>query len=176
MAGMDYNGIAGVLRVIAAGEKPEAFAIEVITFHAAIEHEVEEALRKVMPRPDALFTGSPRLGFAHKAKLLSALWQRDPKDADRLNAVLRAFQDLRDAVAHSDKVAIKSINARLFEAYREIANDGRDEYSIMEIAQGVCLFMSDGGTVDDLVAKLEGLGDLVNNHWPIASDGEPDGR
>lgn len=88
MAGMDYDGIAGILRVLEAGERPETFAIEVITFHAAIEHEIEIALSKIIPRPDAMFTGTPKLNFAHKAKILNALWQRNTEDADKLSKVL----------------------------------------------------------------------------------------
>ena len=166
MAGMDYDGIAGVLRVLAADEKPETFAIEVITFHAAIEHEIEVALRKIIPRPDALFAGRPKLSFAHKSKILNALWQKNAEDGDKLAKVLHAFQDLRDAVAHSDRQQIKSCNAGLCIAYRAIAGDGRDEYPILEIAQGICLFMMDGTNVGDLKTTFAALNKLVNEDMP----------
>jgi hypothetical protein len=166
MAGMDYDGIAGVLRVLEAGQQPETFAIEVITFHAAIEHEIEVALRKIIPRPDALFTGSPKLGFAHKAKILNALWQRDGVDADKLAKVLHAFQNLRDAVAHSDRKEIKACNTNLTTAYRAIAKNESDDYSIVEVAHGICLFMADGSTVDELMASFAGLDKLVNETMP----------
>jgi hypothetical protein len=168
MAGMDYDGIAGVLRVLEAGQKPETFAIEVITFHAAIEHEIEIALRKIIPRPDALFTGTPKLGFAHKAKLLNALWQREGEDADTLAKVLHAFQNLRDAVAHSDRKEIKGCNTNLTVAYRAIAKNDSDDYPILEVAQGICLFMADGTTVDELKATFAALGKLVNEDMPRA--------
>ena len=165
---MDYDGIAGVLRVLKAGEKPETFAIEVITFHAAIEHEIEIALSKIIPRPDALFTGTPKLGFAHKAKILNALWQRDGNDGDKLANVLHSFQNLRDAVAHSDRKEIKACNTNLTVAYRAIAQNDSDDYSILEIAQGICLFMADGTTVDDLMATFAALDELVNVTMPRA--------
>jgi len=168
MAGMDYDGIAGVLRVLEAGETPETFSLEVITFHAAIEHEMEIALRKVIPRPDALFTGTPKLSFAHKAKILSALWQRENEAADRLARVLHAFQNLRDAVAHSDRKQIKACNTNLSIAYREIAQDDGDDYPILEVAQGICLFIADGTTVEELQAKFAALGKLANEALPRA--------
>lgn len=166
MAGMDYDGIAGILRVLEAGEKPETFAIEVITFHAAIEHEIEIAISKIIPRPDAMFTGTPKLNFAHKAKVLNALWQRNTEDADKLSKVLQAFQNLRDAVAHSDRKEIKACNTNLTIAYRDIARNESDDYPIVEVAQGICLFMADGTTVDDLMAKFSALGKLVNEDIP----------
>lgn len=166
MAGMDYDGIAGVLRVLKAGEKLDTFAVEVLTFHAAIEHEIEVALRKIMPRPEALFTGTPKLGFAQKAKILNALWQRDGSDADKLANVLHAFQNLRDSVAHSDRKQIKACNTNLTIAYREMARSENDDYSILEVAQGICLFLADGTTVDDLVATFAALDQLVNEDLP----------
>lgn len=174
MAGMEYDGIGGILRVLEAGEKPETFAIEVITFHAAIEHEIEIALTKILPRPDALFSGTPKLGFAHKAKILNALWQRDGRDADKLAKVLHAFQNLRDAVAHTDRKAIKACNANLTVAYREIAQNDSDDYPILEVAQGICLFLADGTTVDELKATLAALGKLVNEDLPGALGARPD--
>lgn len=168
MAGMDYDGIAGVLRVLQAGQKPETFAIEVITFHAAIEYEIEIAISKVIPRPEVMFTGTPKLGFAHKAKILNALWQRNGRDADKLAKVLHAFQNLRDAVAHSDRKEIKACNTNLTIAYREIAQNDSDAYSILEVAQGICLFMADGTAVDDLMATFSALDELVNEAMPRA--------
>ncbi|WP_170825608.1 hypothetical protein [Sphingobium sp. Ndbn-10] len=41
---------------------PETSAIKVISFHAAIEHEIEIALGKIIPRTEALFNGTPKLG------------------------------------------------------------------------------------------------------------------
>ena len=168
MAGMHYDGIAGVLRVLEAGEKPQTFAIEVVTFHAAIEHEIEIALSKIIPRPDALFTGTPKLGFPHKAKILNALWQRKGEDADKLAKVLHAFQNLRDAVAHSDRKEIKACNANLTIAYRAIAQNESDDYPVLEVAQGICLFMADGTTVDELKATFAALDKLVNKVMPRA--------
>lgn len=166
MAGMDYDGIAGFFRVLAAGEKPETFAIEVITYHAAVEYEIEIALREIIPRPDAIFKGSPKLSFAHKAKLLNALWRKEPADADKLAAVLHAFQDLRDAVAHTDTHQIKARNTNLTIAYRSIATEDKDEYDVQEVALGICLFMADGTTVDDLVATFDKLDQVINVDLP----------
>jgi hypothetical protein len=162
MAGIDYDGIAGILRVHVAGEKRETFAIEVITFHAAIEHELEVALTRIIPRPDVLFDGKPKWSFAHKAKLLQAMWQGAPEAADKLARVLKAFQDLRDAVAHNDRQNIKSCNANLTIAFKEIATYASDDYPIIEVAQGICLFLADGQTMDDVLAAFDQIDKLIN--------------
>jgi hypothetical protein len=166
MAGIEYDGIEGVLRVHQAGEERETFAIEVITFHAAIEHELEVALTKIIPRPDVLFGGKPKWSFAHKAKLLQAMWRGSPNDADKLAEVLRAFQNLRDAVAHNDRKEIKSCNTNLTIAFRKIASEFSDDYSMIDVAQGICLFLADGKTEEDVRAAFGQLDKLINEKLP----------
>jgi len=172
MAGIDYDGIAGILRVHEAGEKRETFAIEVITFHAAIEHELEVALGKIIPRSNVLFDGKPKMSFSHKAKLLQALWKGKPEDADKLAGVLKAFQDLRDAVAHYDARNIKSCKTNLTIAFWEISGTKEDDYTVLQIAQGICLFLSDGHSLDDVVAALGQLDTLINEDLPRALGAE----
>lgn len=168
MAGIDYDGIAGILRVVKAGGKTDnfAFAIEVITYHAAIEAELEAALRPLMTDPDAFFS-RPKPSFAHKAKLLQAMWKKDKADAEKLGKVFRALQDLRDEVAHTD-ANIKPKHTNLTIAFREITTEHKDEYSMLEVAQGICSFMSDGETVEDVAAALAQLDKLVNVDLPAA--------
>lgn len=43
-----------------------------------------------------------------------------------------------------------------------------DDYPILEVAQGICLFMADGTTVDDLKATFAALDKLVNIDMPRA--------
>lgn len=143
MAGADYDGIEGIFRILKAGQRPQTFAIEVLTFHAAIEYELEVVLRKLMPHPDMLLRGKPKLGFPHKGKLLCALWKKDPRDAEALNGVLRAFEDLRNEVAHPSDGSLKSHKARLTQAFRAIKPDTGDDPSMLEIAQGISLFIAD---------------------------------
>ena len=167
MAGADYDGIEAIFRIAAAGKEPETFAIEVVTFHAAVEYELEVILRKLLRYPDKILTGKPKLSFAHKAKLLEAVWQKDPADADRLGAVLKALQDLRDAVAHKDNIPLKSHKANLTLAFREIEPGADDDPSMMEIAQGISMFMADdAGTLEQFKEAIGGLDRLVNVTLP----------
>jgi len=167
MAGADYNGIEGIFRIAEAGLKPDTFAVEVLTFHAAVEFELEVILRQLLPYPDKLLKGSPKLSFAHKAKLLLALWRKDPNDADKLGKVLKAFQDLRDAVAHKDDIPLRGHKANLIKAYNEIEPECTDDPSMLEIAQGISMFMADDGdTLDMFFGAMDKLGKLVNEDMP----------
>jgi len=166
MAGADYDGIGGVLRMHKAGEKPDTFAIEVVTFHAAIESELELVISKLVNRPDELFSTSPKMSFGHKVNLMRAVWDGDPAKADIIHAVLHRFQDVRNAVAHPDPKQIKSCVAGLMQAYRKVDTSIDDEVSILEVAQGICLFMQDGSTVTELKNAFEKLDYLVNISMP----------
>lgn len=168
MAGIHYDGIAGVMRLIEAGKDPDTFAIKVITYHAVIESEVEAVISSLVKRPDGLFTTSPRMTFGHKVHLLRALWAGDPEQADRLCAVLHRLQEVRNAVAHPDPKHIKGCVAGLTIAYREIDPTIGDEVDILEAAQGICLFLQDGSTVAELKTLFDGLDNLVNVDLPKA--------
>lgn len=167
MAGADYNGIEAIFRIAKKGEKLDTFAIEVLTFHAAVEYELEVVLRKLLPHPDKLLKGKPKLSFPHKARLLSALWQKNPADADKLNGVLKALEDLRNEVAHLGDIPLKSHKANLTQAFRVIEPGCGDDPSMLEIAQGISMFIADGaGTLSDFKASLDALDYLVNQRMP----------
>ena len=168
MAGVNYDGIGGVMRLLKAGEKPHAFAIEVVTYHAAVESELELIIGSLVNRPQELFQASPRLTFGHKANILKAVWKGDPKQADIITEVLLKLQNLRNAVAHTDHTEIKGCLAGLTKAYRKIDATIGDEVSVLEVAQGICLFMQDGFNVSELKAVFEGLDNLVNVVMPAA--------
>lgn len=169
MAGADYNGIEGLLRIAAAGEKLEdTFAIEVLAFHAALEYELEVVLRGLLPRPDAILKkmGRNKLSFPQKAKLIVSLWKGDPEKADKLNGVLWAFEDLRNEIAHMGDIPLKSWKAKLDAAFREIEPNCEEEPSMLEITQGTAFYMMDGASVDEFVAVMDGLDNLVNVRFP----------
>jgi uncharacterized protein YacL (UPF0231 family) len=119
------------------------------------------------------------LTFGHKANLLRAIWKGDPAQADIIHEVLHRFQMVRNAVAHPDSRAIKSCVAGLTQAYRKIDTSIGDEVSILEIAQGICLFMQDGSNVSDMKMMFEGLDHLVNVEMPkalgVRGNGSPAG-
>lgn len=169
MAGAHYDGIQAIFRIAKKGEKLDTFAIEVLTFHAAVEYELEVVLRKLLPHPDKLFGKGPKLGFPHKARLLCAMWQKDPADADRLNAVLKALEDLRNEVAHQGEIPLKSHKAKLDQAFREIEPEASEDPSMLEIAQGISMFVADDlGTLADFSKTLTALSILVNEKMPAA--------
>lgn len=169
MAGADYDGIAGIMRLLEAGDVPDTFAIEVITYHAAIHSELERIVGALVAHPEELFTTSPKLSFGHLANLLRAVWAGEIGHADILVSVLHRFNDLRNAVAHYDQKQIKSCHAGLTNAYRNIDPATGDEADIAEVAQGICLFMQDGSNVADLKAIFQGLATLVNETLPRGS-------
>ncbi|MDB5714411.1 MAG: hypothetical protein JWO15_1808 [Sphingomonadales bacterium] len=168
MAGADYNGIEGLIRITAAGDKlDDTFAIEVLAFHAALEVELDIVLRALLIRPDAILKAKgKRLSFPQKAQLLVALWKGDAEKADKLNVVLQAFEDLRNEVAHMGDEPLKSWKAKLDAAFREIEPDTGDDPSLYEIAQGTAFYMADGHSVADFVAAMNGLEKLVNATMP----------
>lgn len=169
MAGADYDGIEAVFRIAKKGEQLDTFAIEVLTFHAAVEYELEQVIRKLLPYPDKLFGKGPKLSFPHKARLLCALWQKDPNDADKLNAVLKALEDLRNEVAHQGDIPLKSHKAKLTQAFREIEPATGDDASMLEIAQGISMFIADdAGTLAEFKATLDAFDNLVNERLPKA--------
>lgn len=169
MAGVDYNGIEAIFRIAEKGEVLDTFAIEVLTFHAAVEHELEVVLRKLLPHADMILKGKPKLSFPHKARLLCAMWRKDPADAVKLNGVLKALQNLRDEVAHQGDISLKSHKANLTQAFREIEPKAGDDPSMLEIAQGISMFIADdAGTLADFNETLDAFDVLVNEKMPAA--------
>jgi len=168
MAGADYNGIEALFRIAKKGEVLDTFAIEVLTFHAAVEHELGVVLRKLLPHPDMILTGQPKLSFPHKSRLLCALWRRDPADAEKLNTVLKALEDLRNEVAHpGDNNRLKSCKATLTQAFRKIEPSAGDDPSMLMIAQGISMFIADdAGTLADFKATLDAFDVVVNEQMP----------
>lgn len=167
MAGADYDGIEAIFRIAKKGEVLDTFAIEVLTFHAAVEYELETVLRKLLPHPDKLFGKGPKLSFPHKARLLCALWQNDPADADKLNLVLKALEDLRNEVAHQGERSLKCHKAKLAEAFRLIEPRASGDPSMLEIAQGISMFIADDpSTLADFYDTLEAFDALVNVKMP----------
>lgn len=169
MAGADYDGIEAIFRIAKKGEQLDTFAIEVLTFHAAVEYELEQVIRRLLPYPDKLFGKGPKLSFPHKARLMCALWQKDPTDADKLNAVLKALEDLRNEVAHQGDIPLKSHKAKLTQAFREIEPATGDDPSMLEIAQGISIFIADdAGTLAEFKETMDRFDSLVNEQLPKA--------
>lgn len=168
MAGLDYDGIAGVVRLLKAGGSPDPFSIFVLTYHAVIESEVEGILTNRIPNPERVFEKSPKLSFGHKVNLLHAFWAGDDEKGRIAVKVLVHFNEVRNAIAHPSGNQIKNKFAGLVQAYREIDGNAGDDIEILEIAQGICLFLQDGSDVSEFKTMADALAKVVNETMPAA--------
>jgi hypothetical protein len=145
MANVRYNSLEGILRIAGAGqEDPDAFATEVLTYHAALEIEMDELLKRLLPRAEKITDQFGGIGFKNKVSVIDAAWIGDPKAGDLLCNALRCFNDLRNAVAHKDQTKGREKNyQRLIAAYRAIEPSEYDRPTPFFIAVQICIFMGD---------------------------------
>lgn len=166
MAKVDYDGFAGIHRMAEAEGMVDPRVAVILTYHAALEREIDVVLAGLLPRPRKL---RPGFGFGNKIDVLAAAWKADPDDGDRLHLVLKRFNDLRNSVAHGDtKEEVEKWLGKLFDAYRAIIPDADVHIEIGEMAQGICSFMADGPTPKELLATFAALDKLVNVTMPAA--------
>lgn len=141
-------------------------AAVILTFHAALEREIDVVLAAILPRADKI---KKSFGFANKIDVLAAAWKGDPDAGDRLHLVLRRLNDLRNSVAHGDTIEeVERWLTKLLDAYRAIDPDVDVHVEIGEMAQGICSFMADGPTPSEIVKVAEALNQLVNVTMPAA--------
>ena len=139
-------------------------AAVILTFHAAIEREIDVVLAALLPRPDKLKRG---FGFANKIDVLAAAWKGNADAGDRLHLVLRRFNDLRNSVAHGDTIEeVERWLTKLISVYRAIDPDVDPNVEIGEMAQGICSFMADGPSIREIVKVAEALNQFVNVTMP----------
>lgn len=155
MAKVDYDGFAGLNRLTDAERTVDRRAAVILTFHAALEREIDIVLAALLPRPEKLKKG---FGFANKIDVLAAAWKGEREAGDRLHLVLRRFNDLRNSVAHGDKIMdIERWLTKLLDAYRAIYPNVDVHVEIDEVAQGICCFMSD---TPDMLATMEMIAEV----------------
>ena len=173
MAKVDYDGFAGISRMAEAEATVDQRSAVILTFHAALEREIDVVLAGLLPRPDKLKKG---FGFANKIDVLAAAWKGDPDAGDRLHLVLRRFNDLRNSVAHGDAIEeVERWLTKLLDAYRAIYPDADVHIDIGEMAQGICSFMADGPSPKQLTQLFAALDHLVNVTMPAALGVKADG-
>ncbi|HEX8578740.1 MAG TPA: hypothetical protein VF655_04005 [Allosphingosinicella sp.] len=160
MAKADYDHFAGLGRLVKAAATVDQRAAVILTYHAALEREVDVVLGRLLPRGDRL---PRRLGFGHKIEVLAAAWRGAEVAGDRLYNVLFRFNELRNAVAHGDRIdLVEDSLERLLGTYRLMIPDAVTEgIEIAEVAAGICGFMADGPTPRELVGSFKGLKDIV---------------
>jgi hypothetical protein len=157
LARVSYDALQGYERLTAVAERVDLEAAKILTVHVALEAEMDAVLSKILPRADRM----RKIGFPNKVRVLEAAWVGDPEAGDRACAVLARFNDLRNSIAHGDREAQAGCRKSLVSAYQQINNRARDDIDVLEIAQGVCLFLGDGPTVETLERFKESLAEMT---------------
>ena len=168
MAGVRYDYMKGIARLASVRENLDAFAVEVLELHTALEIEIDTVLSAIFPRATKMLAGKGRLGFSEKVSVLNASWGGDPQAMDALAPVLICFIDLRNNVAHPDRRNIEKSLADLRLAYRQINHRADEDASVLEIAQGICAMLGDGPNPTDLKETLDALAALANGFGDAA--------
>ncbi|WP_165422637.1 hypothetical protein [Rhizobium ruizarguesonis] len=166
MAQVGYDSLEGILRVTSAGAKePEQFVVDVLTYHAALELEMDHLLARLLPRADRLRSGG--IGFKQKVSIINAAWPGIPEAGDMLADVLSRFNDLRNAVAHTDqRHGVETVFANLVVACGKINPEQSANSSPYDIAVGICAFMGDDPGAQQVLRMLDEFDDVVNRRLP----------
>lgn len=173
MAKVDYDQFAGLGRLAEAAASIDARAAVILTYHAALEREIDIVLDKLLPRYDRL--PRRRFGYGHKIDILNMAWAGNTEAGDRLFQVLFRFNELRNAVAHGDRTELVDQKlAELLAAYRAIVPDADEDIQIDAVAAGICGFMADGPTPKELTDMFVGLEDLMNVVMPVTLGPRPE--
>lgn len=151
--GYDYE--KGMANLAKARADLDPFTIEVIELHAALERELGVMLGKLLPRGDIVLSGKGKLGFSEKVALLNAAWIGNTDTIEALIAVLVAFINLRNAVAHPANNSVDKSLATLREVYREINHGAGAEPPLLDIVQGICAMIGDGPTAADMQRHID---------------------
>jgi hypothetical protein len=165
MADDTFDSFSSVFRLSEAAEKKDDRVAEVLALHFALERELDEALSKIVVRPERVLT----LGFANKLRLLHAVWPGQPDRADAIFQTLNAFNELRNAFAHGNVARIAACDRNLRNAYREIDPTAAEPLSYGFIAQGICLVLSDGPLPGELRQLVENFHKAVHYGFSVTS-------
>lgn len=151
--GYDYK--KGMANLAKARANLDQFTMEVIELHAALEIELGVVLKALLPRGGVVLSGKGKLGFGEKVSVLNAAWIGREETIDALVAVLVAFINLRNAVAHTDHDNVAKSLTNLREVYRTINHEADAEAPLLDIAQGICAMIGDGPTAEDMQQHID---------------------
>lgn len=140
MGRIDYDRLAGLQRLGEARAKLDERAGTILTYHAALEREMDIVLARLLRRAEKL----RGLSFAHKISVLNAAW-RGPDDAgDIFCHALFRFNELRNAVAHGDPPEeVDKKLALLAESFDAILPGSGELRDVEPIAAGMVGFLAD---------------------------------
>ena len=141
MGRINYDPIAGLQRLGEARAQLDERAGAILTYHAALEREIDIVLARLLPRSDKL----RGLGYGHKLSVLNAAWRGLDEAGDMLCDALFRFNELRNAVAHGDRAhEVDQKLALLAEAFDKILPGHADIRDVAPIAAGLVGFLADG--------------------------------
>lgn len=168
MGKVGYDSLEGILRVTESGKKePDQFMVDVLTYHAALELEMDEFLARSLLHADKLADG--RLGYTHKIAVVRASWRGTEDSGDKLTHALVRFNLLRNAVAHNDTAKeVKVHLKKLHDATIALDGDENGDATPYALAIRICSFMGDDPGADNATKLLDQLDDVVNRQFPKA--------
>lgn len=124
--------IEAMLRLQARLAHVHPQASMIIASHAALEVEVNEALRKSVVRPDRL----PRMSLEHQLSILKAL--HDEEWLDLVADTISAYGAVRNAIAHHDsEESIKKKISNLLSKHERLGMSLPDQTNLGTLAIGL---------------------------------------
>lgn len=157
MANVDYDAFEALGRLAEAERNLDERSALIMTFHAALEREMDYVLAKLLPYAEKV----RRIGFAHKIQVLAAAWIGDADAGELLRTTLVRFNDVRNAVAHGDTEEVEATVIRLRSAYAYLEPGLPEAPTLTEITMGICCFMGDGPMPHDILIMSEGMEKLM---------------
>ncbi|MFC3784678.1 hypothetical protein GGR90_003047 [Sphingopyxis italica] len=165
MGKVGYDQFEGLRRLGQARAKLDDRAGIILTYHAALEREMDVMLARLLPRSEKL----RGLGFGQKLSVLEAAWKGSADAGDKLGRALFRFNELRNAVAHGDRV--KEVDEKLkllTEAFDVILPGAAKVGDVELVAAGLVGFLADGPlNIDEL--KVSTGADRPSRARPLPS-------
>jgi len=168
MGKVGYDSLEGILRVTELGKKqPDQLTVDVLTYHAALELEMDEFLARSLPHAEKLADG--RLGYTHKIAVVRASWRGTDDSGDKLAHALVRFNHLRNAIAHNDTPKqIKAHLEKLHDATIALDGDENGDATPYALAIRICSFMGDDPGAGNAIKLMDQFDDIVNRQLPKA--------
>ncbi len=153
------NSSLGLIRLAEAAATIDQRAAVILTYHAALEREMDVVLARLLPQPERI----RRFGFGHKLDVLAGGMGRNNKIGGHTmtfcSALMSSETPLRTGIARK---SLDDLFIRLIGAYRKINRDAGEGLQIDELAAGICGFMADGPLRWELLGISAGLENVLD--------------